>query len=224
MKKNSILNLWEGSKYISGFKCARVLNIRKFSRGFWICVRMQLWKSSEYSRIPSKKVSVYQRVAQDSEYAWIWLINALWQDSEYAWWTFHTVLNKPPILNMPGFTIWQDCEYARITQGAECAWISMNMLYLISQYAWICFNNAEHNWICRHNLKKQSVKYVRTLNVFDAVHSTKSTYKLLSNHRGRRIQNTVKHLKWGVLQKEQCLGAGAQSDIFQGREVVGLSN
>ena len=29
--RNSILNLWESSKYVSGFKYVRVLNIRKFS-------------------------------------------------------------------------------------------------------------------------------------------------------------------------------------------------
>ena len=30
-KKNSILNLWEGSEYVPGFKYVRVLNIRTFS-------------------------------------------------------------------------------------------------------------------------------------------------------------------------------------------------
>ena len=33
----------------------------------------------------------------------------------------------------------------------------------------------------------------------------------------RRIQNTVKHLRWSVLQKEQCLSAGAQQETFQDR-------
>ena len=31
LAKNSILNLWDGSEYLSGFKHVRVLNIRKFS-------------------------------------------------------------------------------------------------------------------------------------------------------------------------------------------------
>ena len=31
MQKNSILNLWEGSEYVSGFKYVTVLNIRKLS-------------------------------------------------------------------------------------------------------------------------------------------------------------------------------------------------
>ena len=39
----------------------------------------------------------------------------------YAWSTFHRVLSKPPVLNMPELRIWQGCEYARVTQGAEYA-------------------------------------------------------------------------------------------------------
>ena len=54
---------------------------------------------------------------------------ALWQCSEYVWLTFHRVLNKPPVLNMPGLRIWQVCEYVRITQGAEYASINLNMPY-----------------------------------------------------------------------------------------------
>ena len=95
--------------------------------GFWICVGMQLLKSSEYSRIPSMPGFCIPSAGQCSEYAWIWLNNAPWQGSEYACSTFHTVLNKPPVLNMPGLRTWQSCEYARVTQGAEYAWISLNM-------------------------------------------------------------------------------------------------
>ena len=51
-------------------------------------------------------------------------------------------------------------------------------------------------------LEKQSAEYARILNVSDAVHSIRSVYKLLSSYRERRIQNTVKHLRWSVLQKE----------------------
>ena len=40
------------------------------------------------------------------------------------------------------------------------------------------------------------------LNVSDAVQSIRSLYKLLSSCQDRRIQNTDKHLRWGVLQKE----------------------
>ena len=29
----------------------------------------------------------------------------------------------PPVLNMPGLGIWQGCEYARVTEGAEYALI-----------------------------------------------------------------------------------------------------
>ena len=50
-------------------------------------------------------------------------------------------------------------------------------------------------------LKKQGAEYARILDVSDAVHSIRSLYKLLSSYRDRRIQNTVKHLRWSVLQK-----------------------
>ena len=48
---------------------------------------------------------------------------------------------------MPGLKIWQGCEYSRVTQGAQYAWI-------MSQYEWICHNNAEYGWICRHMPEK----------------------------------------------------------------------
>ena len=50
-------------------------------------------------------------------------------------------------------------------------------------------------------LKKQSAEYVRILNVSDIVHSISSLYKLLSSYQDRHIQNTVKHLRWSILQK-----------------------
>ena len=43
------------------------------------------------------QVSVYASIAQGSEYAWIWLNNALWQCFKYVWSILHNVvLNKPP--------------------------------------------------------------------------------------------------------------------------------
>ena len=62
------------------------------------------------------------------------------------------------------------------------------------------------------------LEYARILNVSDAVHSVKSRNKLLSSYRDRRIQSTVKHLRWSVLQKELSLSAGAQAEIFQSRK------
>ena len=51
-------------------------------------------------------------------------------------------------------------------------------------------------------LNKQSDEYARILNVFEAVHCIKTLYILLSSYQNRRIQNTVKYLRWSVLQKE----------------------
>ena len=42
----------------------------------------------------------------------------------------------PLVLNMPALKIWQACQYAGVTQGAEYALI-------IFQYAQVCLNNAE---------------------------------------------------------------------------------
>ena len=43
------------------------------------------------------------------------------QGSVYACLKFHRVLNMPPVLNMLGLRIWQGCEYASATRGAEYA-------------------------------------------------------------------------------------------------------
>ena len=83
------------------------------------------------------------------------------------------------------------------------------------EYALIMLNMIEHADIFP---KKQSSEYARILNVSDAVHSIRSLYKLLSSYRDRCIQNTVNYLRWSVLQKEKCLSAGAQPEIFQCRE------
>ena len=82
---------------------------------------MQLWKSSEYLGFRVCQVYVYASVAEGSEYVFIWLNNVLCQDSEYAWSAFHSILNKPPILNMLGLRIWRGCECARVIQGAKFA-------------------------------------------------------------------------------------------------------
>ena len=78
--KNSVLGLWDGPEYVWGFKYARALNVREFSL---------VWQVSEYARrcnygrflnIPQFRVcqvSSNAGVAQDSEYTWIWLNNAL---------------------------------------------------------------------------------------------------------------------------------------------------
>ena len=41
---------------------------------------------------PVFQVSANSSIAKGSEYAGIWLNNALWQGSKYAWSTFHRVL------------------------------------------------------------------------------------------------------------------------------------
>ena len=67
----------------------------------------------------------------------------------------------------------------------ECVSITLNMV----EYAGIY-------------LKKQSAEYARILNEPDPVYSIRSLFKLLSSYLARRIQNTVKHLRLSVLQKQ----------------------
>ena len=45
-------------------------------------------------------------------------------------------------------------------------------------------------------LKKQSPENARIMSVSHAVHRIRLLYKLLSSYQDRRIQNTVKHLRW----------------------------
>ena len=66
-----------------------------------MCVRMQLWKNFEYSRIPSMPLPDFCVCKHCTKFR-ICLNNVLWQGSEYAWSTFQRVLNKPLVLNMLG--------------------------------------------------------------------------------------------------------------------------
>ena len=117
----------------------RVLNISEF----WILVNFR-----KYDKVMNESGCNYGRVlnvpglrvGQVSEYAWIWLNNALWQDSKYAWSTFHRVLNK--------LKIWHGCEYAMVT----ACWMRLNRSEYplkMSQYAWICPDNVKYDLICR---------------------------------------------------------------------------
>ena len=110
-------NMSEFWIFVNFLKFDRVLNMRRDA----IMEGLEIFKDSKYTRF--LHMQVLHMV----------LNNALWQGSKYAWSTFHRVLNKFPVLNMPGLRIRQGCEYARIAQGAE--------------YAWICLNKAEFDWL-----------------------------------------------------------------------------
>ena len=115
--------------------------------------------------------------------------------------------------------------------------VNMRLLYrvmnmpklslIMSQYAWICVNNAEYDWICHHIPEKPerwicrnsdcvwcSQIYRCSRNVSEHKATVQITEQL---SRQRRIQNNVKHLIWRVLQKEKSLIAGAQPETLQGK-------
>ena len=103
--------------------------------------------------------------------------------------------------------IWQGCEYARVTEGCEYVWICF---INASVYILIMLNMLEYVWIY---LNKLSCEYLRVLNMSDAVHGTMSLYKLPRSYWERRIQNTVKHLRQSIMQKEYCLSVAEYASM-----------
>ena len=76
--------------------------------------------------------------------------------------------------------------------------------------------NGARNLMRLRYLNKQSFEYSRVLNVSDAVHSISSLHKLLSSYRDRDVFITLSNiLPWSAIQKEYCLNAGSQPEIFQ---------
>ena len=76
--------------------------------GFWI------FQVSLYARF--LHMQALHEIYNMSQYGWI-----MPNHSECTWSNLQKVLNKLLDLNMQGY------EYAAVTQGAEYAWISMNM-------------------------------------------------------------------------------------------------
>ena len=106
---------------------------------------------------------------------------------------------------MKRFWIFQDSKYTRLLHMQALHKVFSVVLHKL-EYALIMLNMLEY--LCIY-LKKQSSECVRILNVSSAIHSMRSMFKLLSSNWDRHIQYTVKYLRWNVLQKEQCLSAGA---------------
>ena len=152
----------------------RVLNISEF----------QVFQASAYASVP-----------QGSQIAWIWLNDTLWQVSEYVWSTFHRVLNKSPVLNMPRLRIWQGCEYSK---GYKGCWICLNKpehTLIMSQFEWICFDNAKYDWICR--LIPEKTECLICQNYFECAWcSTWNKVTEFTERLPRQIySDTVKHLR-----------------------------
>ena len=133
------------------------------------------------------QVSAYASISQGSGYTWIWLYNALWQGSKYAWSTFHKVLDKP------GLKIWQGCEYVRVIESSENAWISLNeYVFIVSHYTLTCLINAEYDWISPHIPEKTECWICQN---FECVWSSiRSQHKLLSIYRGKDVFRTVSNI------------------------------
>ena len=70
----------------------------------------------------------------------------------------------------------------------------------ICEYVLIMLNIIKYASIY---LQKQSTEYARFQYMSDAVHRIRSLYKLFSSYQDRSIQNTVKHLRFSILQKKK---------------------
>ena len=108
-----------------------------------------------------------------------------------------------------------------ISEGYKECWICLNepayALIIMSQYEWICLNNAEYDWICWHIPDKTECWIFQNYSVSDAVHNIRSL-NLLSSYWDRCILNTVKHLRWSVLQKKMMPECRCTTRNFSGQE------
>ena len=69
---------------------------------------------------------------------------------EAYWICLDRVLNISWILNMPGFSIWQGYEYARITQGSKYATVWLNISEQevnMPEYVWMFDNRQDSEYL-----------------------------------------------------------------------------
>ena len=106
-----------------------------------------------------------------------------------------------------------------ICGGYTGCWICLNTpenALIMSQYGWICFNNADCNWICRHISEKTECWICQSSWCVWCSTKHNATEQITEHLLWQRcIQNIVKHLRGAVLQKEQWLSTSAQPAIFQ---------
>ena len=118
--------------------------------GFWICVGMKLWKSSEYSSIPSMPGFCVCKCCtrQSSEYAWIWWNNVTFRVLNFLGQCFKWAYGSKYAWAQNMVRLW-------ICECYTVCWIWLNTpeyALIMSQYAWICLNNPEkiEYWICQN--------------------------------------------------------------------------
>ena len=138
-----ILNFWGYTWCFFFWKYIEVLNTCQdaIMEGFWI---FQDFKFARFLHI-----QVLCKFLNMPDFGWImpeFKLFWLWQRSEYAWSKFHKVLSLPPVLNMPGFGIWQGCELNM--WGYTSCWISQNALIMLNNVS-VYLNMPAYTWINR---------------------------------------------------------------------------
>ena len=94
---------WQYSEYVLGCNYGTVLYIP----WIWVC-----------------QVFAYASVVYGCKYGLIMHYGRVLKMPDQH---FARILNKPPVLNMPGFRIWQGYEYVSVTQCAKYTWICLNL-------------------------------------------------------------------------------------------------
>ena len=131
----------------------RVLNMP----GFWIFVNFR-----KYDKILNMCQDAIMEgfwIFKDSEYASLLLMQAfrkVLNMPEYGWiMTYGRVLNMPGQFRASGskYDSAQNMAKLLICEDYTGCWIYLNKpeyALIMSQYAWICLNNTEYDWICQH--------------------------------------------------------------------------
>ena len=87
-------------------------------------------------------------------------------------------------------------------EGYTRCWASLNKpeyVILMSQYALICRNNAEYDWICWHIPEKTECwKWQNSGWVWCNIWHKITVQIIEQLSRQRRIQNTVKHFRFNI--------------------------
>ena len=147
---------------------------------------MQIWKVSEYSKIRNMPSFFICKHYSRFWICLIWPKNS-WINKQF--WLFSQGFECSSSSNVPGLRIRQTCEYARVTQRVEYAWIIQNML----ECAYIYLN-------------KQSSEFAKILNMSYAVYSLRSLYKLLSSYWGKfpEHRQTFKTERFAKIIMPEC--------------------
>ena len=99
--------------------------------GFWI------FQNSKYARFPN--MQALHKVLNMPESGWIMPYGKVLT----AWSTFHNFTSSSKYARAQNMArLWMR-ELQRVLNKPEC-------MLIMTQYAWICLDNAKYDWMCQH--------------------------------------------------------------------------